>query len=380
MKATAPNAIVTPAERDAHGPRSPRGRAGADRIRHPHGGRAAHAHGGHEGEARHTDRDMMGRRHLRPERARQERDDGEDADLGEHLESHGKTEVVRHLQRDARRSVVRAVSERRDGDEGEQDEARDAEGDSAPERPEGGQADRAEPERAKGAVAPHQQIGDRHVDHVRDDAADQGRHRAAVRLQERLGREERQRRGEPRRLPEEIQTHAQDHVRARAPPRAARASPRTPPPWRGPDEERRAQVRDVPLPRAPRFACADRLRRQRLEASGDADADDDRREADGSTDPCAGEVVDRHAADRRRVDERQAPRAPSCAIAMGTERRKSAPSSLSTDSRGRLFDGRVYSERLRICAAPKPGRVVVIRHRVRDGSVRAAVAVRCVSR
>ena len=82
------------AEGDAEDAGATRGVARADGVADAHGRRPADAEGAHEGEARQADGDLVRRRHLGPERAREQRDEREDAHLGEQLEAHGQTQAV----------------------------------------------------------------------------------------------------------------------------------------------------------------------------------------------------------------------------------------------------------------------------------------------
>ena len=104
--------------------------------------------------------------------------------------------------------------------------------------------------------------------------------RAPVRLQERLGRHERQHRREPGGLPDEIEPHAADDRGVQAHRRQREGHREGGGLQQGPEEQGRAQVREEPLPCAPGLAGADGLRRHRLEARGDAHAHHHRREAD----------------------------------------------------------------------------------------------------
>ena len=237
----------------------------------------------------------MRRGDLGAEHARQQRDQRENAHLGEQLQADGNADAVRGGHGDRRSGVLDAIPQRGDGHEGEQHDRRDAEREPPAESPERGQASRPHADPDERAVSANQDVAHEEVDDVGHEAAHERRRRAPMRLEERLGRQEREGQREAGRLTEQVQLHARHDRRRDAHGREREGDREGGAHERRPEQQRGLEARHVPSPRASRLSGAE---------GRHADGDDHRGEPDGPAHARPGEIVDRHAPDDRRVDER----------------------------------------------------------------------------
>ncbi len=203
--------------------------------------------------------------HRGPEPAGEERRQGEDPDLGEHVHAHRRSDGEHGAQVHARATLSGRHGPRGGEDDGGEHHTPHAGRQPRAERPQVREAQAGQVHGGQGVVPAHEHVAHRHVDRVGQAGRHDRRAREAVRLQEGLAREEDAEEEEARRLTHQVKLRLVRGVRGRAHGHQQQGEPVGGGDRRRPQQREGLQRGAQRRPRATGRARAERLRGEGLE-------------------------------------------------------------------------------------------------------------------